>query len=69
MVPDNKDEFLAIGHYQIGSIAVRIVSFEPVDINFDFWKTKIKNAYNLRKSLNLINNENNNVNGVSTQHP
>lgn len=60
-VTDNKDEFLAIGHYQIGSIAVRIVSFEPVDINFDFWKTKIKNAYNLRKSLNLINNENNNV--------
>ncbi|MDK2977831.1 MAG: rRNA (cytosine1962-C5)-methyltransferase [Bacteroidales bacterium] len=60
-VTDNKDEFLAIGHYQIGSIAVRIISFEPVDINFDFWKTKIKNAYNLRKSLNLINNENNNV--------
>jgi 23S rRNA (cytosine1962-C5)-methyltransferase len=61
MVTDNKDEFLAIGHYQMGSIAVRIVSFEPVDINFDFWKTKIQNAYNLRKNLNLINNENNNV--------
>ncbi|MGC9373883.1 MAG: class I SAM-dependent rRNA methyltransferase [Bacteroidales bacterium] len=60
-VTDNKDAFLAIGHYQIGSIAVRIISFEPVDINFDFWKTKIQNAYNLRKSLNLINNENNNV--------
>lgn len=61
MVTDNKDAFLAIGHYQMGSIAVRIVSFEPVDINFDFWKTKIQNAYNLRKNLNLINNENNNV--------
>src|SRR6056297_1582862 len=60
-VTDNKDEFLAIGHYQIGSIAVRIISFESTDINFDFWRTKIKNAYNLRKSLNLINNENNNV--------
>jgi len=61
MVTDNKDAFLAIGHYQMGSIAVRIVSFEPVDINFDFWRTKIQNAYNLRKNLNLINNENNNV--------
>jgi len=60
-VTDNKDEFLAIGHYQIGSIAVRIISFESTDINFDFWRTKIKNAYNLRKSLNIINNENNNV--------
>ncbi|MDY6802097.1 MAG: class I SAM-dependent rRNA methyltransferase [Bacteroidota bacterium] len=60
-VTDNKDEFLAIGHYQIGSIAVRIISFEPTDINFDFWKTKIKNAYSLRKNLNIINNEHNNV--------
>ena len=29
---DNKDEFLGLGHYQIGSIAVRIVSFTEVEV-------------------------------------
>lgn len=60
-VTDNKDEFLAIGHYQIGSIAVRIVSFKDVDINKDFWKQKIVRAYNLRTRFDLAEVENNNV--------
>lgn len=60
-VTDNKDEFLAIGHYQIGSIAVRIVSFIEVDIDADFWKQKIVSAYNLRKRFELAEVENNNV--------
>lgn len=61
IVTDNKDEFLAIGHYQIGSIAVRIVSFEEKTIDTDFWKEKIKKAYDLRKTFGLAENENNNV--------
>ena len=37
VVTDNKDEFLALGHYQIGSIAIRIISFEEIEINeYDF---------------------------------
>ena len=40
IVTDNKDEFLAIGHYQIGSIAIRIISFEEKEIDIDFWKDK-----------------------------
>lgn len=61
MVTDNKDEFLALGHYQIGSIAVRIISFEEKEIDKNFWKEKINNAYKLRKDFGLAENENNNV--------
>jgi 23S rRNA (cytosine1962-C5)-methyltransferase len=54
-------EFLALGHYQIGSIAVRIFSFEKLDPDLNFWKQKIITAYELRKKLRLIGNDNNNV--------
>jgi len=37
-------EFVALGHYQIGSITVRILSFEPVTINQDFWNLKVQRA-------------------------
>jgi len=50
-VYSNKDEFLGIGHYQIGSIAVRIVSFKEVLPDYDFWKMKIEKAWDLRKVL------------------
>ncbi|MBN2521457.1 MAG: class I SAM-dependent rRNA methyltransferase, partial [Bacteroidales bacterium] len=52
----NKDEFLGIGHYQIGSIAVRIISFIDIDPDYYFWKNKIIDAYNLRKSIGLADN-------------
>lgn len=58
---NNKDEFLGIGHYQIGSIAVRLFTFEKAEIDFDFWKNKILNAVCLRQKLGLINNDNTNV--------
>ena len=43
--------FLAVGHIQIGSIAVRILSFEDVIIDKAFWKERISTAYNVRKSI------------------
>lgn len=51
-----QDEFLGMGHYQIGSIAVRIFSFEHVNPDYDFWKSKIQKAYNFRKQLHLVDN-------------
>ncbi len=54
-------EFLALGHYQIGSIAVRIFSFQQVQPDADFWKHKIQNAFNLREFLNLANSTETNV--------
>ncbi len=56
-VYDNKDEFLAIGHYQIGSIAVRILTFKEEEIDAEFWKRKIETAYILRKEIGLADNE------------
>lgn len=53
--------FMAVGHYQIGSIAVRILSFENREINASFWKERINQAYNIRKSIGLTGSPNNNV--------
>ncbi len=58
-VLDNRGNFLALGHYQIGSIAVRIISFKDIEINDTFWKERILHAYEVRKSLGLITNNNN----------
>ncbi|MBN1791585.1 MAG: class I SAM-dependent rRNA methyltransferase [Bacteroidales bacterium] len=54
-------QFLAMGHYQIGSIAVRIFTFQQVQPDADFWKLKIQNAFNLRESLKLANSGATNV--------
>jgi 23S rRNA (cytosine1962-C5)-methyltransferase len=53
--------FLCTGHYQIGSIAVRIVSFNEVLCDNNFWSEKIRRAWNLRQSLGLTDNPVNNV--------
>lgn len=60
-VLDSNRNFLAIGHYQIGSIAVRVVSFDKVAIDDAFWAKKIKNAYAMRQSLGLVIPEHNNT--------
>lgn len=60
-VYDNKDEFLAMGHYQDGSIAIRVLSFEHEEVNPDFWKEKISNAWKLRKNLGLVGSPTTNV--------
>lgn len=60
-VLDSSRNFLAVGHYQIGSIAVRVVSFENVAIDDDFWNRKIQLAYAMRKSLGLIAPNHNNT--------
>jgi 23S rRNA (cytosine1962-C5)-methyltransferase len=58
-VVDCNLNFLAIGHYQIGSIAVRAVSFTETEINNAFWKQKIQNAYQLRVAIGLVSATNN----------
>jgi 23S rRNA (cytosine1962-C5)-methyltransferase len=60
-VYDNKDEFLAVGHYQPGSIAVRILSFTRVEPDIDFFREKFRKAILYRESLGLINNPGTNV--------
>ncbi len=60
-VVSNKNEFLAMGHVQVGSIAVRIFSFEKVEPDFNFWKGKLDRALDVRKKLGLVDNPDTNV--------
>jgi len=53
---DNKDSFLAVGHYQPGSIAVRILSFTEITPDIDFFRDRLKRALDYRKSLGLADN-------------
>ena len=52
-------DFIAIGHFQIGSIAVRVLSFSDVDIDCEFWHSRLQSALDMRKNLGLIDNPNN----------
>ncbi len=54
-------QFIACGHYQIGSIAVRILSFKQEPVNRDFWIHRLRVAKDLRVSLRLIGNPENNT--------
>ena len=49
-------EFIARGHYQIGSIAVRVLTFDEEAIDAKWWEERIAHAKALRESLGMINN-------------
>ena len=57
----SKKEFIACGHFQIGSIAVRVLTFRQKEIDHDFWKHRLEVAYDLRRSLGLAGNPINNT--------
>lgn len=58
-VADFNGKNLGVGHYQIGSIAVRMLCFGTDYLPADFFYTRILNAYNLRQRLGLITEQNN----------
>ena len=60
-VLDDQGNFIAVGHYQIGSIAVRVLSFDRRDIDEAFWVERIGEAYSLRRGLKLAGREDNDV--------
>ena len=55
------NEYLATGHYQVGSIAVRILSFEGEHPDQAFWEKRIAEAFLLRQRLGLVDNPENNT--------
>lgn len=55
----SNDEFIAVGHYQIGSIEVRVLSFDEEAIDLDFWTKRLASALRLRKSIGLVSADNN----------
>lgn len=54
-------EYIATGHFQIGSIAVRVLSFRQREINKKFWKERLSVAYDVRKCIGVACNPNNNT--------
>lgn len=58
IVESAKGDILGIGHYQIGSIAVRILEFATRTLAEDFYDKRLLNAYRLRRTLGLIRPDN-----------
>lgn len=54
----NEFSFVALGHYQIGSIAVRVLSFENRPIDRNFWLSRLREAWEVRKKLNIVREDN-----------
>jgi 23S rRNA (cytosine1962-C5)-methyltransferase len=57
----SENEYLATGHYQIGSIAIRIFSFDQPEADTAFWTAKLNRAFEVRQILNLTTNNKTNV--------
>jgi 23S rRNA (cytosine1962-C5)-methyltransferase len=57
----NDGSFIAIGHYQAGSIAVRVLSFRDVDIDARFWHSRLESALDMRLAIGIADNPQNNT--------
>lgn len=52
-------DILGVGHWQIGSIAVRILAFGVAELPADFWGERIRAAYRMREAVGLVRPDNN----------
>ena len=57
----NDGGFIAIGHYQAGSIAVRVLSFRDVEIDSRFWHSRLASALAMRQAIGIADNPQNNT--------
>lgn len=57
----SNDQFIALGHYQIGSIAVRVLSFEDIEITPAFWEERLNEALKMRIAIGIADNPQNNT--------
>ena len=57
----SEGDFIAVGHYQIGSIAVRVLSFRDVPIDSDFWCSRLSSALQMRQAIGIADNPDNNT--------
>lgn len=60
-VINHDGEFIGVGHFQIGSIAVRMLSFEDIDIDAAFWKKRLASALKMRQDICIADNLANNT--------
>ena len=54
-------DFIAIGHYQIGSIAVRVLSFQDIHVDETFWEARLDSALAMRRGIGMADNPQNNT--------
>jgi len=52
-VVNEKGGFIAVGHYQQGSIAVRVLTFNDVEIDEQFWTSRLQSALQMRIDIGL----------------
>ena len=52
-------DFLAVGHYQIGSIAVRVLSFRQITIDQAFWQSRLASALQMRIAIGIADSDHN----------
>ena len=60
-VVTNTGDFIAVGHFQQGSIAVRVLSFSDVQIDEEFWHSRLSSALQMRQAIDIADNPNNNT--------
>ena len=60
-VVTNAGDFIAVGHYQQGSIAVRVLSFSDVQIDDEFWHSRLLSALTMRQAIGIADNADNNT--------
>lgn len=53
--------FIAVGHYQIGSIAVRVLSFHDECIDISFWRASLESALQMRIAVGIADSSQNNT--------
>ncbi|MBQ8152686.1 MAG: class I SAM-dependent rRNA methyltransferase [Paludibacteraceae bacterium] len=54
-------DFIAVGHYQQGSIAVRVLTFSDVEIDREFWYSRLRSALQMRLDIGIADNPRNNT--------
>ena len=60
-VMTHSGEFIAVGHYQQGSIAVRVLTFSDVAIDDEFWRSRLSSALQMRQAIGVADNAENNT--------
>ena len=55
----SENRFIAVGHYQIGSIAVRVLSFKDILIDQEYWRSRLQSALNMRVAIGVADRSDN----------
>lgn len=54
-------DFIAVGQAQVGSISVRVLSFDDIEINQEFWRERLRSALQMRQAIGLAGHDGNNT--------